>query len=80
VCAAQKLLARADGHAPLEMTEMFYDPNIGTDDAWKATYLWRVDGKPMRTPTKFTAGRSVASCHTCQMTLYMTNCPVRTCP
>lgn len=79
-CAAAKLLARADGHAPLEMTEMFFDPKAGSADAWKARYLWRINNQPMRTWMEFKEGQTVASCHTCQMLLYMTNCPVRTCP
>lgn len=31
-------------------------------------------------PQSYQTGESVASCHTCQMTLFLTNCPERTCP
>ncbi|HRI66162.1 MAG TPA: DUF4150 domain-containing protein [Polyangium sp.] len=94
-CAAMKLLTRADCHAPAEMTEMFFDPHVGNADAWKGTYNWLVteashnaswkdkalqNRLSTRTPREFKAGQSVASCHTCQALLYMTNCPVRKCP
>ena len=89
-CAGAKLVARA-GHAPLNMTEMFFRAEA---KPWGATYsvlsnetmpadawlrsvldnaLSRRQDRPYRT------GESVASCHTCQRTLYLTTCPERTC-
>jgi hypothetical protein len=92
-CAGAKLITRA-GHAPLNMTEMFFCADEKTEKPWNRTYsvisneampaaawlrsvldnaLSRPQDRPYRT------GMSVASCHTCQRTLYLTNCPERTC-
>jgi hypothetical protein len=88
-CAGAKLLARSK-HAPLNMTEMFFrasKPWEGATysvlvnrrvpaDAWLRTVLDNAISR--REPVPFTTG-SVASCQTCQETLYLTNCPERTC-
>jgi len=92
-CAGAKLMARS-GHAPLNMTEMFFMP------PWSATYNWyrtersaeelagataRMTRRLLRNrfarreAATFTTGESVASCHSCQELLFMTNCPERTC-
>lgn len=92
-CAGAKLMARS-GHAPVNMTEMFFLP------PWNASYNWYrtersaeelAEASPRMTrrllrnrfarrqETTFTTGETVASCHTCQELLFMTNCPERTC-
>lgn len=86
-CAGAKLLARAQ-HAPVEMTEMFVAPQEPwagkyrcfetTAKRWKAKILQNKIAR--KRWFSFTAGDSVASCHTCQELLFMTNCPERTCP
>lgn len=44
---------------------------------------WVVDilanARAVRAPREFVAGEPVASCHTCQKTVYMTMCPERVC-
>jgi hypothetical protein len=98
MCAGAKLMARSNGHAAKEMTEMFAAPPAGN---WNATYRWLtreesdvklkdrfwpwrrrvLQNKASRLEeTPFTTDESVASCHTCQKLLPLTNCPKKTCP
>jgi hypothetical protein len=93
VCAGAKLMARS-GHAPLNMTEMFFLPPWGATYSWYRTErtadeLADASGRMMRRllrnrfsrrqETYFTTDESVASCHSCQELLFMTNCPERNC-
>lgn len=86
-CAGAKLMARA-GHAPVEMTEMFFMPRnkwVGTYKCFETTTKsWKDKILQNKIARKrwftFTGGESVASCHTCQELLYLTNCPERVCP
>jgi hypothetical protein len=92
-CAGAKLIARA-GHAPLNMTEMFFRADEKTEKPWNRTYsvisnevmpadawlrsvLDNALSRPVDRP--YRTGMSVASCHSCQTTLYLANCPERTC-
>jgi len=92
-CAGAKLMARSE-HAPLHMTEMFFLPpwdatySLYTTrrepaelDAASPRMTRRLlrNRFARRVPTAFTTGEGVASCHTCQELLFMTNCPERTC-
>ena len=83
ICAGAHLVARS-GHAPVQMTEMFF---AATGD-WPKTYSFRVEGvrqtaaafgpnveKSDETPW----GASVGSCKTCQDLLFLSMCPERTC-
>lgn len=92
-CAGAKLVAHGL-HAPLNMTEMFFraaeNPKVpwGVSyslvtnrttpaDAWLRSVLDNALSR--REDHSFTIGDSVASCQTCQETLYLTMCPKRTC-
>ena len=91
-CAGSKLLARS-GHAPVEMTEMFFKPP-GTG-MWSATYSVVTNHNSQVAPAwlrsvldnnlsrrqdlPYTTGQPVASCQSCQTTLYLTMCPERAC-
>jgi uncharacterized Zn-binding protein involved in type VI secretion len=91
ICAGAHLLARS-GHAPAQMTEMFFAPRR----PWNNKYDWTViidgvtklvGGKPTQSFTSNAAkadenpwGLTVASCKTCQDLLPLTMCPVRKCP
>jgi hypothetical protein len=92
-CAGAKLVAHA-AHAPLNMTEMFYRADEEPGDPWGATYsvvsnrttptdAWLRsvldNALSRREDHSFATGGSVASCQTCQATLYLTMCPERTC-
>ncbi len=89
-CAASKLLARS-GHAPVQMTEMFFKP-VGD---WSASYsvvsnetggvapAWLQavlnNDLSQRQDRDYGLGASVASCHSCQEMLPLTLCPERVC-
>lgn len=92
-CAASKLLGRS-GHAPLEMTEMFFKPK--DTEAWQGAtfsvisnatspvapaWLKAVLNNDLsrRQPIPYGQGQSVASCHSCQAVLPLTMCPERVC-
>lgn len=92
-CAGAKLVARA-GHAPLNMTEMFFRAAENPERPWAATYsvltnnvmpadAWLRavldNALSRREDTNYSTTGSVASCQTCQETLYLTMCPERTC-
>lgn len=92
-CAGAKLMARS-GHAPLYMTEMFFMPPWSASYRWLTTRRTEeqlAEAKPRMIrrllrnrfaepeTTSFTTGETVASCHSCQELLFMTNCPERTC-
>lgn len=83
-CAAQKLLARAKGHELLSLSEVFFQPKPG---GWRQTYrvrMTRVSGTKVANMSfrEFSAAdaaraatdRSVASCHSCQLTLPFVLC------
>jgi hypothetical protein len=80
-CAGAKLLAKS-GHAPIAMTEMFFQPrNL---PPWTSPpYTWRVRlaGRLVFMVRRvFTSDdQAVTSCDTCQETLFMTMCPQRVC-
>jgi hypothetical protein len=76
-CAGAKLLARS-GHAPIAMTEMFFQPrNL---DPWRSPpYVFRVNGMHVGTREYTSNDPSVGSCNTCQETLFMTMCPEQVC-
>jgi len=74
-CAGAKLMA--SGHAPREMTEMMFSPG-----GWEARYKvrWTSGGRRQRVVgATFSTDEIVASCHSCQRLLYLTNCPERSC-
>jgi len=81
-CAGAKLVARS-GHAPIAMTEMFFQaprtyPPAGR--LWTATYEWRVEGIRVEGGQEYNSrDDTVGSCNTCQRTLYLTMCPDRVC-
>ena len=81
-CAGAKLLARS-GHAPIAMTEMFFQaprtyPPAG--ELWTATYEWREEGIIVEEGQQYDSrDDTVGSCNTCQRTLYLTMCPDRVC-
>jgi len=91
-CAGSKLLARS-GHAPVEMTEMFFKPpGTGTWDATYSVITNRNDqvapawlrsvldnAMSRREDVPYSTGMPVASCRSCQTTLYLTMCPERVC-
>jgi hypothetical protein len=92
-CAGAKLIARA-GHAPLNMTEMFFRADEKTEKPWNRSYsvisnetipadawLRSVLDNALsgRQERHYRTGMSVASCRTCQTTLHLANCPERTC-
>jgi hypothetical protein len=82
-CAGAKLLARS-GHAPIAMTEMYFQPAHrlppqGRDALWTATYEWRVEGIRVDDEDFNAQDAPVGSCNTCQRTLYLTMCPNRVC-
>lgn len=80
-CAGAKLLARS-GHAPIAMTEMFFQPrNL---PPWRSPpYAHRVRLANqlvwMSTRVYTSDEASIGSCNTCQETLYLTMCPDRVC-
>jgi len=88
-CAAQRLIG-SSGHAPTQMTEMWFDPP-GREEPWRAQYNWRVNNVPRQgtaapwfgPAVQQTAdapwGQTVASCHNCQDLLPLTLCPRRQC-
>jgi hypothetical protein len=80
-CAGAKLVARS-GHAPIAMTEMFFQaprtyPPAGR--LWQATYEWRIEGVRADDEQYDARDDAVGSCNTCQRTLYLTMCPDRVC-
>jgi hypothetical protein len=89
ICAGAHLLTRA-GHAPLQMTEMFFAPTGG----WPKTYSFIVKVAGMTDRSRQAAqrfgpdvaktdetpwGQTVGSCKTCQDLLAFTMCPERKC-
>lgn len=82
ICAGAHLVARS-GHAPVQMTEMFFAPS----GDWPKTYGFRVEG--VRRIAAFGTnvesseatpwGASVGSCKTCQDLLFLSMCPERKC-
>ncbi|WP_199873382.1 DUF4150 domain-containing protein [Ideonella sp. A 288] len=81
ICAGAHLLAKS-GHAPVEMTEMFFAPT----GEWGHDYDWKVEGLRQQARmfgtqvSEFSPwGNTVASCQTCQDLLFLTMCPERTC-
>jgi hypothetical protein len=87
VCAGAHLVAKS-GHAPVQMTEMFFAPTGHWPKLGTKEYSFIVGGT--RQPAQFGTrvqkteetpwGTSVASCRTCQDLLFLTMCPERTCP
>jgi hypothetical protein len=85
-CAGAKLLARS-GHAPVAMTEMFFEyVPPGQAGRWRQTYNYRVEGLVIPEGRTFTRDDNndpehpgIGSCNTCQRTLYLTMCPDRVC-
>ena len=87
-CAAQRLIARS-GHAPAQMTEMFFSPP--GQDLWAGQYDYRVDnvwrrgtqapwfGPAVARTPQTPWGTTVASCHNCQKLLPLMCCPKRRC-
>lgn len=87
-CAAQRLIAKS-GHAPAQMTEMFFSPP--GEDIWAGQYRFRVNDQlrdfpqapwfgPAVQETPATPwGTTVASCHNCQKLLPLMLCPKRRC-
>jgi uncharacterized Zn-binding protein involved in type VI secretion len=78
-CAAQKLLARAKGHELRSMSEVYFQPKAG---GWRQNYrvrMTRVSGSRVidmafrdfdaAAAARGATDRSVASCHSCQLTL-----------
>jgi hypothetical protein len=88
-CAAQRLIG-CSGHAPTQMTEMWFDPP-GAEEPWARQYRWRVNNVMQQGPTapwfgpnvprtpETPWGQTVASCHNCQDLLPLTLCPRRQC-
>lgn len=93
ICAGAHLLCKS-GHAPAQMTEMFFAPTR----KWTKKYPWKtaiskvvngVEKIITGTTASFASdaaptedepwGASVASCKTCQDLLPLTMCPVRKC-
>jgi hypothetical protein len=93
-CAGAKLVAKAK-HAPMYMCEIYFAPNDwsaiykvltttaekaaagGDDPAWKQAILANEHAEPEE--RQFKEDEPVPSCHTCQDTLFLTNCPERKC-
>ncbi|HJZ74149.1 MAG TPA: DUF4150 domain-containing protein [Vicinamibacterales bacterium] len=88
VCAGAHLVTKA-GHAPAQMTEMFFSPSgFWVPDFKKAGgYRFRLEGvqkvRRFGTNVKKTDetpwGPTVGSCHTCQELLFLAMCPKRVC-
>lgn len=93
-CAGAKLVAKAS-HAPRQMCEVYFTPTSwsasysvlsttaekiaeGVDrPGWMAEILRNEHAQ--RREREFRQDEPVPSCHTCQETLFLTNCPERSC-